>query len=239
MPEEGVKLLEHDDILSFEEIVDIVKVAINFGIDKIRLTGGEPLIRNGIVTLVEKIASLDGIKDFALTTNGILLENYATLLKNAGLDRINISLDTTDPIKFSEITRGGDINKIFRGIKAAQKAGLSPIKLNCVVFESSNETNAIAVKKFGELNGLEVRFIRQMNLETGEFSIVEGGYGGNCQVCNRLRLTANGMIKPCLFDEQNFSVRDLGAKQAFINALNCKPLKGCYNKTGKFYTIGG
>jgi cyclic pyranopterin phosphate synthase len=239
MPEEGIRLMHHEDILSFEEIVETVRTAVSMGITKIRLTGGEPLVRKGIVSLVEMIAKINGIQDLSMTTNGILLQQFALPLKNAGLKRINISLDTVNAKKYFEITRGGDIKQVFSGIQAAIESKLYPVKINCVVFESSNEKDAMEVKKFGEQNNLEVRFIHQMNLKTGEFSIVEGGNGGNCKQCNRLRLTANGMVKPCLFDEQEFPVRKLGAKQALLNALNCKPLNGCLNRIGSFYGIGG
>lgn len=239
MPEEGVQLMQHSDILSFEEIVDVVKVAVKLGIDKIRLTGGEPLVRKGIVQLVEMIAAIDGIKDLALTTNGILLPELASDLKKAGLQRINISLDTVNPEKYRQLTRGGDINKVFQGIKAAQDVGFMPLKINCVVFKSSDDDDARAVKAFCKENNLEVRFIRQMNLKTGEFSVVEGGKGGNCKICNRLRLTANGMVKPCLFSEDEYAVRELGPEQAILSALNNKPLNGCFNRKGSFYGIGG
>jgi cyclic pyranopterin phosphate synthase len=239
MPEEGIKQMRHAEILSFEEIIGVVKEAVLLGIDKFRLTGGEPLVRKNIVSLVKQISEIDGIKDLSLTTNGILLGDMAVSLKNAGLHRVNISLDATDAEKYCTITRGGNIEKVFEGIEAAKLAGLNPIKLNCVIFKSSDEPNAKAVKEYAEKNGLQVRFIHQMNLETGEFSVVEGGNGGNCKQCNRLRLTANGMIKPCLFDENEYSVRELGAKQALLNALNNKPLNGCLNKTGSFYAIGG
>lgn len=239
MPDEGIRLLQHDDILTFEEITAVIQEAVKLGIDKIRLTGGEPLVRKGIVGLVRQIAAIGRIKDFALTTNGILLEEMALPLKNAGLHRVNVSLDTTDPVRYKEITRGGDISKVFKGIHAAREAGLNPVKINCVVFRSSEEDNARKVKAFCRENNLAVRFIRQMDLETGEFSVVEGGSGGNCSVCNRLRLTANGMVKPCLFDEFEFSVRELGAREALLRAVNYKPLNGCINRTGSFYSIGG
>jgi len=239
MPEDGIRLMNHQDILSFEEITEVVRVAVNLGIDKFRITGGEPLVRKDIVTLVSQMASVNGVKDLSITTNGILLEGLAQPLKDAGLRRVNISLDTLNPLKFSEITRGGDIHKVLRGIQAAKAAGLEPIKINCVVFKSSNEADALEVKEYGRKNNLQVRFIRQMNLESGEFSVVEGGEGGNCSQCNRLRLTANGMVKPCLFDEQEFSVRELGAEKALLSALNSKPLNGCFNSKGSFYNIGG
>lgn len=239
MPEDGIHLMKHKDILSFEEITEVVRVSVRLGIDKFRITGGEPLVRKDIVSLASQMASIVGVKDLSITTNGIFLEELAQPLKEAGLHRVNISLDTINPIRFSEITRGGDINSVLKGIKAAKEAGLEPIKLNCVVFKSSNEKDAMEVKEFGRMNNLQVRFIHQMNLENGDFSVVEGGNGGNCHHCNRLRLTANGMIKPCLFDEQEFSVRELGAEKALLSALNCKPLNGCFNRKGSFYNIGG
>ena len=239
MPGEGVTLMNHCDILSFEEITEVVRVAVTLGIDKFRITGGEPLVRKDIVTLISMIASVDGVKDLSMTTNGIFLKELALPLKKAGLRRVNISLDTLNPEKFKIITRGGDITRVFKGITAAREAGLEPIKLNCVVYNSSKEDDAQEVKEFCRINNLQVRFIHQMNLETGEFSVVEGGDGGNCQICNRLRMTANGMVKPCLFDESEFSVRELGAQKALLTALNIKPLNGCLNTKGSFYNIGG
>jgi cyclic pyranopterin phosphate synthase len=153
--------------------------------------------------------------------------------------RVNVSLDTLDPLKFEAITRGGGIQQVFNGIQAAKEAGLFPVKINCVVSGSSDEEDARQVSQFAVKHGLPVRFIRQMDLETGEFGIVEGGEGGNCRICNRLRLTANGMVKPCLFSEQEFPVRALGAERALISALESKPLKGCVNRIGRFYNIGG
>jgi len=239
MPEEDVQWLNPDDILSFEEIVDVVKSATLMGINKIRLTGGEPLVRRDIVRLVGMIAEIKNVKDLALTTNGILLSELAGKLKSAGLMRVNVSLDTLDPVKFKALTRGGNIQHVLNGIQAATEAGLDPVKINCVVSGSSEEEDTRQVKEFASLKGLQVRFIRQMDLETGKFGIVDGGDGGNCRICNRLRLTSNGMVKPCLFSEQEFSVRELGAGQALIAALESKPLKGCVNRIGRFYNIGG
>ena len=148
MPEEGIKWIDHNNIITYEEIVQIVKAGVTYGIDKIRITGGEPLVRKGIANLVQMLAAVDGIKDIALTTNGILLEQYADKLAIAGLHRINISMDTINPERYKELTRGGDVNAVFKGIKAAQLAGLSPIKINCVVRNSSMEADAFAVKEF-------------------------------------------------------------------------------------------
>jgi len=239
MPAEGVRLMDHRDILSFEEITQLVRVAVGMGIDKFRITGGEPLVRKDIVSLVAMISAIEGVKDLSMTTNGIFLEEFAKPLKEAGLQRVNISLDTMDADKYKEITRGGDLSKVLKGISAARDAGLNPLKINCVVFKSSNREDANEVRRFCGENNLMVRFIHQMDLESGEFSVVEGGSGGNCSICNRLRLTANGMVKPCLFDEQEYSVRELGAQKALTNALYSKPIKGCVNGKGSFYNIGG
>jgi cyclic pyranopterin phosphate synthase len=239
MPAEGIQLLRHEDILSFDEITGVVREAALLGVDKVRLTGGEPLVRKGITELVRMIAAIPGITDLGMTTNGVFLAQYARDLKLAGLHRINISLDTTDAEEFGKITRGGDIRKVYEGINAAGEAGLTPIKLNCVVQNSSSEENARLVKAFAEKNHLQVRFIRQMDLSTGQYSVVEGGDGGHCARCNRLRLTANGMIKPCLFDAIGFNVREHGPKEALLLALSNKPACGTVNHSGEFYSIGG
>jgi GTP 3',8-cyclase len=239
MPEEGIRLLDHNDILSYEEIVEVVKEAIELGITKVRITGGEPLVRKDVVRLIGMIADLKGINDFGLTTNGILLEQFAPDLAKAGLHRVNVSLDTADPVKFREITRGGDITKVFRGIEAARQAGLSPVKINCVVKNSSLEPDALEVKRFCAQNDLEVRFIHQMDLESGCFTVVEGGKGGDCLSCNRLRLTADGYLKPCLFNDLQYSIRDLGIRQALEKTIKSKPEKGSQNLLNKFHNIGG
>ena len=239
MPEEGIKLLSHNDILSFDEIVSIIKHGVERGINKVRITGGEPLVRKGIVDLTAMIADIDGITDLAMTTNGVLLPKYAAELVKAGLQRVNISLDTLNAKKFSTLTRVGDLDDVLKGTEAAQKAGLSPIKLNCVIKKTSNEPDAQQVAKFAKKNGLQVRFIPEMDLGKGVFGIVEGGDGGNCSICNRLRLTANGMLKPCLFNDLAYNVRKLGIEEAYNRALKNKPLTGHKNKTGNFYNIGG
>jgi len=239
MPVEGIKLHSHHEILSFDEIVEVVKVAVSLGVDKVRLTGGEPLVRKGITELVRMIADIEGIDDLGMTTNAILLDKFAMDLKEAGLHRVNISLDTVDPLKYKELTRLGNIEKVYDGIDAAREAGLNPIKINCVVKHSSDEPDALAVKSFAEENGLEVRFIHEMDLDTGQYSVVEGGEGGNCSICNRLRLTANGLIKPCLFDAVGYNIRKLGAKRAIEEALENKPACGTRNLKEEFYNIGG
>jgi cyclic pyranopterin phosphate synthase len=239
MPAEGIEMLGHDDILSFDEIVEVTRVAVSMGVDKVRITGGEPLVRKGIVDLVKMISAIDGINDLAMTTNGILLNRYAKPLADAGLNRVNISLDTMDPEKYREITRLGNIEDVFRGIDAAKLAGLNPIKINCVIKKSSDEPDARGVNKFSTENDLQVRFIPEMNLEEGSFGKVIGGEGGNCRNCNRLRLTASGKIKPCLFSDIEFDVRELGPEAAINLALGNKPKSGTVNSVNQFHNIGG
>ncbi len=239
IPEHGIALMQHNEILSFEEILAVVDAAIASGVDKVRITGGEPLVRKGITDLVQMIASKPAITDLSMTTNGQLLGQFARPLQDAGLHRINISLDTVNPERYRQITRGGDIEKVFHGIAASLDAGLSPVKINCVIEKSPDEPDAAGVAAFGQKHGLQVRFIRQMDLEKGEFYVVDGGSGGDCTICNRLRLTANGMIKPCLFNDMEYSVREYGVHVALQMALGNKPSCGTINRHGEFYNIGG
>jgi len=239
MPDGGINLLKHEDILSFEEIVAFVKTAAVKGIDKVRITGGEPLVRKGVTGLIGMLSQIKEIKDLTLTTNGILLEEFAQPLANSGLHRVNVSLDTIDPDRFFDITKGGNIKKVINGIAAAQKARLTPIKINCVINKSSEETDAIEVKAFCKSHGLEVRFIQRMDLETGKFAVIEGGTGGNCSVCNKLRLSSDGMLRPCLFNDIAYNVRKLGADKAIEMAIAAKPKNGTVSFQNKFNEIGG
>ena len=238
MPEEGIQNLDHSEILSFEEITEFTRLAVANGIIKLRLTGGEPLVRKGIVDLVAMLAAIEGLEDFSMTTNGTLLSKFAVELKKAGLKRVNISLDSVNSESYCQITRNGNLADVFEGIDAARNAGFHPIKINCVLLgQPTNETQQL--KAFCEERNLKLRFIHQMNLKTGEFSTVEGGEGGNCSKCNRVRLLANGDIKPCLFSDLAYNIRKLGSLEALNLALGNKPKAGTYNKSGEFYNIGG
>jgi len=239
MPECGVDLMSHKDILSFEEIVEVIRFGTENGITKVRLTGGEPLVRKGIVDLVKMIAKIPGIEDLSMTTNGALLDQFAQPLANAGLKRVNISLDTVEEKTYKKITRVGDLSNVLKGIKAAQSAGLEPIKINCVIKKSPIEQDAQEVAEFCDMNDLQVRFIKEMDLETGYFDRVIGGDGGHCATCNRLRLTADGKLKPCLFDDLEFNVRELGIGTAYSKAIGLKPKAGSENTVNKFSNIGG
>jgi cyclic pyranopterin phosphate synthase len=239
MPESGIKLMAHKDILSYDEIIEVAKEAALLGVDKIRITGGEPLVRKGLTTLVGMIAKIDGIKDIGMTTNGILLPQFAVELKQAGLHRVNISLDSMDPEKYRNITRVGSLDEVIAGIDAALEAGLTPVKINCVVKENGFEPEAQGVKDFADSKGLQIRFIPEMDLHKGSFGEVIGGTGGHCASCNRLRLTPNGMVKPCLFSDQSYDVRELGARNALLRAVESKPKCGSSSQKSNFYNVGG
>ena len=239
MPAEGIKFLPHEDILSYEEIAEIVQYAVTQGFEKIRLTGGEPLVRRNITSQIEMLSGIPGVNDLSMTTNGILLKDYAFDLVKAGLNRVNVSVDTLDPQKYKTLTRGGVLHKVLEGLRAAKQAGLTPIKVNMVLGKHTSEQDKNALDQFCRKNAYTLRFIKEMNLNTGTFSVVEGGLGGNCPKCNRLRLTSNGMLKSCLFSDMAYDVRELGIKEAFRQAVYHKPKTGTHTSTGNFCRIGG
>lgn len=243
MPAAGVPLIPHEDMLSFEDIVSFTRYAVSRGIRKVRLTGGEPLVRKGITSLVRSLAAVDGLEDLAMTTNGILLAEMAKELKEAGLHRLNISLDTLSPHTYKELTRGGDVNRVLRGIRAAREAGFggqdSPLKLNCVLLPHTAQEDVAALRTFSREEGLELRLIHYMDLQHGTFTKVEGGDGGDCTRCNRLRLTSTGILKPCLFNNLGYDIRKLGYEKALEAALQNKPKRGTSNTCDFFSYIGG
>jgi cyclic pyranopterin phosphate synthase len=239
MPADGACLIKHVEMLSFDEIVEVVKIGVKMGITKIRLTGGEPLVRKDISQLIDMINQIDGIEDIGLTTNGILLSALAVTLKNAGLKRVNISLDTLNHEKYKQITRTGNLDEVLKGIDTSIDIGFHTVKINFVRIKGINEEDEKEVKEFCREKKLVLRIIRQMNIETGEFYPVKGGDGGICHICNRLRLTADGYIKPCLFSDYGFNVKEWGIYEAFLKALDKKPLEGHSSKSHQFYNIGG
>lgn len=238
MPAEGVQLKRHADILSFEEIEELTRTAVDLGVNKVRLTGGEPLVRKGFLSLVQRLGAIPGIDDLALTTNGVLLPKCAIALREAGLHRVNISLDSMDSERFRAITRCGKLEDTLAGIAAALEAGFRKVKINCVIDKSPNEPDARAVAAYGAEHGLEVRFIRKMDTGKGEFWRVFGGDGGHCESCNRLRVSSDGHIFPCLFSNLSYSVRELGPRQAILTAVEGKPASG-HCSENKFYSLGG
>lgn len=244
MPEEGVKLTGHEDILRLEEIAEIVRAAVLTGIRKVRFTGGEPLVRKGITELVAMVNEIPEIDDIALTTNGILLPEMAGSLREAGLKRVNISLDTLSPEKFARITRGGLLSKAWLGVESAREAGFEPVKINTVVIRGFNDDEIMDFVELSRKLPLHIRFIELMPIGAGEDAArsqyvstaelletigrkviltPEKGVRGSgparyyripgapgtlgfispisnhfCATCNRLRLTAEGLLRPCL-----------------------------------------
>lgn len=189
MPEEGVEKKACGEILRIEDFIEIAKVVVTLGIDKIRISGGEPLVRRGVLTLMREIGNIEGLKDFAITTNGILLPRYAQALRDAGVRRVNISLDTFDAEKYRTITRGGDLNKALAGISAALEADFDRVKINVVLMKDFNDDE---ISRFVEITGdkpIDVRFIELMPF-VGQQEFAYGSYlSGNAvlEVCRDLR----------------------------------------------------
>jgi len=171
MPAEGIDFRPREELLADDELVLLVKVAAELGVTRVRLTGGEPTVRPGVVDLVRQIAAIPGIEDVAMTTNGLLLEYLAKPMAEAGLRRVNVSLDTMDPEKFFRITRGGRVEKVLAGIAAAEAAGLRPIKLNSVVVRTFNEDDVVPLAALTLERPWEIRFIEMMPFgSVGDFA---------------------------------------------------------------------
>lgn len=162
MPKEGITKREHGAILSYEELLLIAETAVSLGIEKIRITGGEPLVRAGLVGFLEKLSAIPGLRHLALTTNGLLLPEMAAGLHRAGVQRLNVSLDSLDPQTFNKITRGGDLKKVLAGLDAAERAGFPPPKINCVIMRGINDAEILAFAEMTRSRGNTVRFIEYM-----------------------------------------------------------------------------
>jgi cyclic pyranopterin phosphate synthase len=275
MPE-SVRFLPRQSLLTFEEIVRFVRVATTLGVDKIRLTGGEPLVRRDLPKLVAMIAAVPGVKDVGLTTNGILLAPMARALRAAGLKRINVSLDTMDPKRFEELTRRTGFDQVIEGILAAKEAGFEPVKVNAVAIKGFTEHDVVPLGRFAREHGLELRFIEYMPLDAGDrwerdkvlfaaeildlltreigplapapdqdprapaadYDYLDGrGRVGLiasisrpfCASCNRVRLTAEGKLRNCLFALDETDVRALlrgGASDVEIARAVCDSVAG-------------
>ena len=278
MPPEGVPWRSHEEVLRYEEIETVVRAAAELGISKVRLTGGEPLVRKGLVDLVAMLARIPGIDDLTMTSNGTLLASYAEELKAAGLKRVNISLDTLKPERFRRITRLGELSDTLEGIAAAKEAGLVPVKINVVVIRGLNDDEVVDFARLTSAPDWHVRFIEVMPLgdnanwaengyvpmdrvrerierELGELKPARLGAGGGparyyrlpgaqgtigfitpisehfCYQCNRLRLTADGKLRPCLLSDYEIDLRTplrQGAtieeiKRLIVEAVRAKP----------------
>jgi len=226
-------------LLSAREITEVARVAMDLGMTKLRITGGEPTVRPDLPQIIESLAGLPGLTDLAMTTNGTRLAPMAARLRDAGLRRVNVSLDSTDAARYRAITGGGELRRSLDGIAAADAAGLLPVKLNCVVSASADEPDARGVAAFAAQHGYQARFIPRMDLASGRYSVVVGGEGGDCSRCSRLRLTCDGLVAPCLFSDLRYPVRELGAREALMAAIEHKPPRGGPCGTGSLYDIGG
>ena len=173
MPPEGILHRPHDQILSFEDIYKIVNVAVGLGIKKVRITGGEPLVRKGLALVIKNLKRIKGLNEIVLTTNGVYLKEHAFSLKEAGLDRVNISLDSLVPEKFQEITRGGNLTRALEGMEAALLAGLRPVKINVVLMRGFNDSEIISFAGLAKSKPVHVRFIEYIPTHLGEYSYKE------------------------------------------------------------------
>jgi cyclic pyranopterin phosphate synthase len=279
MPPQGVTSRTRDEILRMEEILRVAEVAIQLGINKFRLTGGEPLLRKGVIPFIRSLALLPGVEDIAVTTNGTLLLELGEQLQDAGVKRLNISLDTLDSEKFNRITRGGNLKQVWDGIEKALEIGFAPVKLNIVALRNFNDREWADFAHLTLDYPLHVRFIELMPIgtswtmagdsfvsceeimsvieqELGELNPAKSGVRGSgpaeyytlpnskgsigfihamsnhfCADCNRLRLTADGKLRPCLHDQHEVDIRealrsgagDRELQQLFHKAVVLKP----------------
>lgn len=249
MPAGGVPMLGHRDILSFEELTEVVAACARLGVRKVRLTGGEPLVRRGLPELVRMIRAVPGVEELAMTTNATLLAPVAAELRAAGLDRLNVSLDTLDAARYAELTRGGSLEDALAGLAAARDAGFSHAKVNCVLMGGVNDADVPRLAELARIEPIDVRFIELMPMgpcagwpkarfipaET-VLEAVPGlqplrrdgvaelwhtpGWEGNvglirpmshrfCDGCSRIRVTADGRLKPCLHSAAEIPLRGL------------------------------
>ena len=243
MPPEGIEQKSHGEMLSYEKMTDVVRAAARLGIGKVRLTGGEPLVRRGLPDLVRMLREIEGLDEISMTTNGILLTpEMAVELKEVGLDRLNISLDTLDPVRYRELTRGGDVADVLRGIAAAQAAGFEGTKVNMVVSATGSREDLDRMRTFCVREGLVLQTINRFSLSkrTGE---TESPHDFDrplpCDRCNRLRLTADGYLKPCLFSDVEIKVDFEDIEGSIGKAVEAKPVEGTSCSERSMRQIGG
>lgn len=239
MPEEGVPFKTHSTIMSFEEIVKVVEASVKLGINKIRLTGGEPLIRKDVVELVRMIKAVKGIEHLGMTTNGVLLDKLAQPLRDAGLDSLNISMDTLNPERYKKRTRIGDISYTLKGIEATLSAGFKNVKINAVVMDDTPDEEIRDIENFCISKGLTLQLINHYELSTEKQNIYQFDRPPKCAVCNRIRLTADGILKPCLHSNQEISVNPEDISSSLQEAILEKPENGSVCTNRNMIEIGG
>jgi len=238
MPEEGVERKAHKDLLRFEEIQKIAKTAATLGITKLRLTGGEPLVRKGIEELVRLLREIPEIKQIGMTTNGILLAEKIDLLKKAGLSSVNISLDTLNPDRYRSITRRGNIDEVFRGIEAARKQGL-PVKINMVILKDTTDQEIDAMRAFCREKNVMLQFIAHYDLKKEKREPEFYDRPPDCRKCNRIRLLSDGKLKPCLHSNIEIPVDLQDIEGSLIRTIRAKPEKGIICTNRNMIEIGG
>ncbi|MBU3175874.1 GTP 3',8-cyclase MoaA [Clostridium estertheticum] len=225
MPEEGIKKLEHVDILRFEEILKIVKVSEKLGINKVRYTGGEPLVMKDIDKLIYETSKLEGIEDISITTNGILLGDMASDLKKAGLKRVNISIDTLDDVKFKSITRIGNLDKVMKSIDRCLTLGLKPVKINTVLMRGFNDTEFEDFLNLTREMPIEIRFIELMPIGEG-IKIYEKSKISFMEILkNHPELTQIETEKSST--AQMYKIKGAKGKIGFISPVSCKFCADC------------
>lgn len=226
MPEGGVEFKSHDKILSFEEIINIVSVFAKLGVKKIRLTGGEPLIRKDIVALVRKISNIEGISEITLTTNGLLLKKYAKQLKEAGLDRVNISIDSLDEEKYSLITRSSNLKDVLEGIEESKRVGLEPIKLNTVLVKGFNDNEIEDLVNLTKDNNYDVRFIELMTIgDTSNWS--KDRYLSNEIVLEKVKTLKSVIKKDESSPADYYQIPGYKGRVGLINPISCGFCSNC------------
>ena len=226
MPEEGIDKLEHGDILRFEEIDTIVGHMANLGIDKVRITGGEPLVRRGIVDLIKMLHRHELIREIAMTTNGLLLAEMAEDLKKAGLRRVNISMDSLNPMRYQTMTRGGDLNKVLEGIEAAKRVGLTPIKINVVLIKGFNDDEIADFVKMTADSDIDVRFIELMPIgEVATWS--KEHFMSNQEVLERVPELMPMISKDPSSPAVYYKLPNGKGKVGLISPISCKFCENC------------
>jgi GTP 3',8-cyclase len=226
-------------ILSFEEILAVVRAGADLGINKIRLTGGEPLVRTDVVDLVRAIATVPGIRTVAMTTNGVLLPRYAGDLREAGLHVVNISLDTLDPVRYASITGNGRLQWVIDGILAARDAGFERIKINTVVAPETTDLEIEAIRAFCHEYGLLHQRIALYDLETEKHDNHNLERPLPCAECNRIRLLSTGLLKPCLHSNEEVPLNAQDPAESLRRAIELKPEHGSVCTNRSMMEIGG
>lgn len=238
MPAEGVPPRRHEDLLSLEQLAEAARAAVGLGVTKVRLTGGEPLVRRGIVQLVRMIAAIDGLTHLGMTTNGTLLAARARELRLAGLSSVNVSLDTLEAERYREITRGGAIEDALAGLRAAVAEGFA-VKINMVVLSDTAPGEIEAMREFAGSAGARLQLINHFDLARRKTDGYAFDRPPACEGCNRIRLLADGTLKPCLHSNEELRLDPGRPAESLREAILSKPRRGgaCTNRP--MQQIGG